>query len=171
MDTSEQDDVRVADREYRLGPPGGDAHGTVAHASDGATRGSTHTTVPRQAPLAFVYDRNATRSHRLLDMRLDGCRNYAAEQGWEVAGRWFDRGDDAIGDVRPQFTALLAAMSDAVRDREVICLVHSWGRFSHDATARTTYEQRVARTGGHTETTFGESDAYVREALAGRWRT
>ncbi|WP_032918165.1 recombinase family protein [Streptomyces rimosus] len=123
---------------------------------------------PTPSPLAFLYDRNATRSHAILDMRLDGCRTYAARRGWQVAGQWVDRGDDAINAVRPRFGALLELMNREVRIRPVICLVHSWGRLAHDSALRSALQQRVAQAGGHCATTFDESDDRTRPALVGR---
>lgn len=38
------------------------------------------------APLVFIYDRCATRNHRHLDMRLQGCHDYADRMGWVLAG-------------------------------------------------------------------------------------
>ncbi|MEU7596452.1 recombinase family protein [Streptomyces sp. NPDC039022] len=119
-------------------------------------------------PLAFIYDRNATRSSAYLDMRLDGCHAYAARRGWTVADRWVDRGDDALTGTRPQLSALLEIMRREARIRPVICLVHSWGRLSADPEQRVAFQQRVARAGGHVATTFDESDERARAVLVGR---
>ncbi|KAA6221716.1 recombinase family protein [Streptomyces albofaciens JCM 4342] len=119
-------------------------------------------------PLAFIYDRNATRSSAYLDMRLDGCRNYATGKGWTIADHWVDRGDDALTDTRPQLSALLEIMRMEARIRPVICLVHSWGRLAADPEQRIAFQQRVAQAGGFCATTFDESDERAHAALVGR---
>ncbi|KOG53171.1 hypothetical protein ADK76_28880 [Streptomyces griseoflavus] len=119
-------------------------------------------------PLAFVYDRNATRSHAILDMRLDGCRTYAARRGWQIADQWIDRGDDALGPGRPRFTALLEIMRTQARIRPVLCLVHTWDRLAHDGDLRIALQQRVAQAGGYVATTFDESDERAHVVLVGR---
>ncbi|MFF3273199.1 hypothetical protein ACFYWU_20075 [Streptomyces chrestomyceticus] len=127
-------------------------------------------------PLAFVYDRCATRSHAMLEMRLAGCRAYAERQGWEVAGWWVDFGDAALGGERPELGALVGVLGRQVVVRRAFCLVHHWNRFAHDAEGRLTLQRRVAEAGGYSVTTFGESDgsderagyARVPTARAGR---
>ncbi|MEU7594939.1 recombinase family protein [Streptomyces sp. NPDC039022] len=119
-------------------------------------------------PLAFIYDRNATRSHTILDMRLDGCRTYATRRGWQIADQWVDRGDDALADVRPRLGALLEIMAREARIRPVLCLVHSWDRLAHDSALRSALQQRVAMAGGFTATTFEESDERAHAVLVGR---
>ncbi|MET9292622.1 hypothetical protein [Streptomyces sp. NPDC003077] len=110
-------------------------------------------------PLAFIYDRDAVRSCRLLNMRLSGCRNYAERQGWDVADAWIDRGDDALSNShRPQFDGLLDAMLEASQGRTVLCLIHNWDRYTHDLPSRVGFQQRVALAGGYTATTFDETD-------------
>ena len=123
-----------------------------------------------RAPLAFVYDRCASRSQRPLDMRLIGCHAYADRKGWVLAGRWLDLGDAALGSARPQLGELLAAMRAAAPGREVVCLVHNWSRLAHDVQDRIAMQQRIAQTGGYAATTFDESDQSVHEAVAGRRR-
>ncbi|MGW7492220.1 recombinase family protein [Streptomyces sp. NPDC054786] len=120
------------------------------------------------APVAFVYDRCATRSRRELEMRMAGCDGYADRMGWVLAGRWIDRGDDALAKQRPQLGALLEAMREEAGRREVLCLVHNWGRLSADGTFRLALQARVVEAGGWTETTFGESDRRGRMLLVGR---
>ncbi|OKI00427.1 hypothetical protein A6A06_24035 [Streptomyces sp. CB02923] len=117
--------------------------------------------------LAFIYDRSATRSHSLLDLRLIGCQNYAARWGWEVAGTWVDFGDHAIDIQRPQFGELLDAMRTQAGRRKVICLVHNWGRLAQDGDVCLRQQQRVAQAGGCTATTFDESDERRRAVLSG----
>ncbi|MFH8573798.1 recombinase family protein [Streptomyces sp. NPDC017993] len=120
-----------------------------------------------RAPLAFIYDRCATRSHQYLDMRLAGCHVYAARHGWVLRGRWLDLGDAALGQDRPQLDSLLEAMRAEAGRREVICLVHNWGRLAHAVEHRIALQQRIARAGGYSATTFDESDQRAREALTG----
>ncbi|WP_238783026.1 recombinase family protein [Streptomyces monomycini] len=119
-------------------------------------------------PLAFIYDRNATRSHVVLDMRLEGCLTYARRHDWQVADQWIDRGDDALGSRRPRFTALLEIMRTQARIRPVLCLVHTWDRLAHDGELRIALQQRVAQAGGYVATTFDESDERAHAVLVGR---
>ncbi|MFH8569576.1 recombinase family protein [Streptomyces sp. NPDC017993] len=120
-----------------------------------------------RAPLAFIYDRWASRAQRPLDMRLIGCHTYADRKGWVLAGRWLDLGDSALDSARPQLGELLAAMRAAAPDREVVCLVHNWSRFAHDVQDRIAIQQRIAQASGYSATTFDESDQRFHEALAG----
>jgi len=111
---------------------------------------------------AFIYDRHATTSTVILDIRLDRCRAYAESQGWEVAGTWLDLGDHALGDHRPQFDALCVAM-----DRDpgpIVCLVEDWDRIARDASQSSVMRHRVAQAGGHCVTADGESDAPAEKA-------
>lgn len=114
--------------------------------------------MPEQPPLAFIYDRHATTYARgMLDLRLDGCRNWAARQGWEVAGDWIDIGDQALTDgTRLQFNGLCAAIEQYASHRQVLCLVHTWDRLTRGDLAH--YQRKVKAAGGYTATTFGESD-------------
>nr|WSZ99595.1 recombinase family protein [Streptomyces sp. NBC_00857] len=109
-------------------------------------------------PLAFIYDRHATeRSRGMLDLRLEGCRNWAALQRWDVAGAWVDLGDHALtDDHRPQFDVLCTAMTLHAAERTAICLIHNWERLTRNN--RATYQRRVAAAGGYTATAFGEND-------------
>ncbi|MFF8784196.1 hypothetical protein [Streptomyces sp. NPDC015125] len=120
------------------------------------------------APVAFVYDRCASRFVRHLEMRLLGCDSYVDRMGWSVAGRWIDRGDDALTAQRPKLDALLTAMREAAAERDVLCLVHNWGRLSADDTERLAFQTRILTAGGWTATTFGESDRLGRTLLVGR---
>lgn len=119
------------------------------------------------APLALVYDRCASRSRRELDMRLTGCHAYADRMGWVLGGRWLDLGDHALGTERPAFGGLLTSLRSEAARREVLCLVHHWGRLDEDATHRLSLQQRIAEAGGWTSTAFGESDRRSRAALMG----
>lgn len=118
------------------------------------------------APLAYVYDRCARRSQRLLDMRLTGCHAHADREGWVLAGTWLDLGDNAVGVDRPQLGALVEAMREAAPRRTVVCLVHHWGRLAADPGDRLALQQRIAGAGGQVATTFGESDARAHHVLA-----
>ncbi|MBL1091143.1 MULTISPECIES: hypothetical protein [Streptomyces] len=122
------------------------------------------------APLAFVYDRCASRGLRArsqLEMRMTGCHAYADGRGWALAGgRWIDRGSDALSTQRPCLSALVDAMRAEAGRREVLCLVHNWGRLAADATHRLMFQRRIVEAGGWTCTTFGETDRRARAALA-----
>ncbi|MEU9126457.1 recombinase family protein [Streptomyces sp. NPDC048506] len=123
------------------------------------------------APLAFVYDRCATRNRRHLDMRLHACHAYVTDLGWVLAsrGQWWDTGADALGTHRPALTTMVEAMQEAAGRREVLCLVHSWDRLATDGTHRLMLQQRIISAGGYTLTTFGESDRHtLRAVMAGR---
>ncbi|MFE2493953.1 hypothetical protein ACFXKS_13290 [Streptomyces scopuliridis] len=112
-------------------------------------------------PLVFIYDRHATRHRAPLDLRLDGCRNWAALHGWEIAGIWLDLGDTALTDGhRPQFNGLCGAMAPYAGRREVLCLVHTWQRLTR-TDARPEYQRRVAAAGGYTATCLGEDDRWA----------
>ncbi|MFE4371789.1 hypothetical protein ACFRMN_26845 [Streptomyces sp. NPDC056835] len=119
-------------------------------------------------PLAFIYDRHATERRAPLDLRLDGCRNWAALHGWEIAGIWLDLGDTALTDGhRRQFNGLCGAMALHGGSREVLCLVHTWQRLTR-TDARPEYQRKVAAAGGYTATCLGEDDrrAFGAERLA-----
>lgn len=120
------------------------------------------------APVAFVYDRCASRFVRHLEVRLLGCDSYVDRMGWSMAGRWIDLGEDALTAQRPKLVALLGAMQEAAAEREVLCLVHNWGRLSADDTERLAFQTRIVNAGGWSETTFGESDRRGRTLLVGR---
>lgn len=120
------------------------------------------------APLAFVYDRCASRSHSHLDMRLIGCDAYADRRGWVLAGRWLDLGDHALSEGRPQLAALIENMRET--RRPALCLIHNWGRLAVDNEQRLLIQQRIARAGGSVVTTFDESDILAHRVLAGGCR-
>ncbi|MFG2226933.1 hypothetical protein [Streptomyces sp. NPDC048644] len=113
---------------------------------------------------AYVYDRTAAhRSRRLLDQRLLGCRNTAERYGWQVVGVWIDRGADALRELpaqRPEFLKLVRQLTADGRalGRPVVCLVHNWDRLSADHAVRPAFQRHIAGAGGHTATTFEESD-------------
>ncbi|MEV8395288.1 MULTISPECIES: hypothetical protein [unclassified Streptomyces] len=115
-------------------------------------------------PLAFIYDRHATERRDPLDLRLDGCRNWAALHGWEIAGIWLDLGDNALTDGhRPQFDGLCGAMALYTSSREALCLVHTWQRLTR-TDARPEYQRKVAAAGGYTATCLGEDDRWAFDA-------
>ncbi|MFG2826132.1 recombinase family protein [Streptomyces sp. NPDC048434] len=123
--------------------------------------------------MAFVYDRCASRRGRArteLDMRLTGCHNYANATGWVLAGpHWIDQRADALSTQRPQLAAMLDAMRAEASRREVLCLVHNWGRLATDSTHLLILQQRIVEAGGFTVTTFDESDRHsIRAVLVGR---
>ncbi|MEV8396029.1 MULTISPECIES: hypothetical protein [unclassified Streptomyces] len=110
------------------------------------------------SPLVFIYDRHATEHRAPLDLRLAGCRNWAALRDWEIAGIWLDLGDNALTDGhRPQFNGLCGAMETYAGTREVLCLVHTWERLTR-TDALPDYQRRVAAAGGYTATCLGEDD-------------
>ena len=113
-------------------------------------------------PRAFIYDRHATTSTVILDIRLDRCRAYAESRGWEIAGTWLDLGDNALGDHRPQFDALCVAMDRAAGP--IVCLVDDWDRLTRDAGQSSVMRHRIGQAGGHTITADGESDAPAEKA-------
>lgn len=101
---------------------------------------------------AVIYDRLATPSRAYLDVRLEACREYAAERGWRVAAECVDIGDDALHDrVRPGLDAALKEVEKAadkpVTDRAVL-LVYNHGRLSHDAMNLAFWLYRVSGGGG-----------------------
>lgn len=105
---------------------------------------------------AFIYDRHATTTTTILDIRLDRCRAYAESRGWDVAGIWLDLGDHALSDCRPQFNALVVAMDRT--PGPVVCLVDDWDRIARDGSLSSVMRHRVGQAGGHCETVEGESD-------------
>ncbi|RXS85336.1 recombinase family protein [Streptomyces sp. TM32] len=120
----------------------------------------------KMPPLAFVYDRCASRSRRQLHMRLEGCRHYAKGMGWAIAGCWVELGEHALAVHRPQLAALLSAMrAEADHLVEVLCLVHTGERLATDTTHRLLLQQRVIAAGGRTVTTFDESDQPTLSAI------
>ncbi|WP_310713472.1 hypothetical protein [Streptomyces lydicus] len=66
---------------------------------------------------------------------------------------------------RPALTAMAEAMREARGYREVLCLVHNWGRLASDDTHRLMLQQRIIQVGGYTMTTFGESDRHTLRAV------
>ncbi|WP_432002994.1 recombinase family protein [Streptomyces sioyaensis] len=123
---------------------------------------------PAVAPVAFVYDRCASRSYRQLEMRMIGCDGYTDRMGWVLAGRWIDLGENALTMQRPRLGALLGTMREESARREVLCLVHNWGRLSADDADRLALQSRIVEAGGWTGTTFGESDRRGRTLMVGR---
>lgn len=107
--------------------------------------------------LACIYDRCSTRETVALDLRIERCRQYAAEQGWAVVGEWVDRGDHALTDApRPQWNALALAMRHAAAP--AVCLVESWERISRDRERRAVLCRVVRQARGYCVTIAGETD-------------
>ncbi|MDQ0942371.1 recombinase family protein [Streptomyces sp. V1I1] len=117
---------------------------------------------------AFIYDRHATASTVILDIRLDRCRAYAESRGWEIAGIWLDLGDHALSHYRPQFEALCVAMDGT--PGPVACLIDDWDRLTRDTARGAAMRRRVEQAGGHCETAEGENDSAAEKAR-GRLRT
>lgn len=115
--------------------------------------------------LAFIYDRHATSSTDALNARLDHVRAYIKAQGWAVGGWFTDIGDDALSaTARPALDSLCNAMANTDSEgADTVCLVHDWGRLSHDLPTRISLLRRVRLAGGQTRTAQGEND---REPLA-----
>ncbi|MBV9023933.1 MAG: recombinase family protein [Streptomycetaceae bacterium] len=110
-------------------------------------------------PLAFIYDRHATPTKAIMLLRVGACREYAEEQGWEIAGEWVDDGDNALtDDNRPQFDLMLAELLGTHRGgRTVVCVVTDWDRLSRDSWNRLIFARKVALAGGWIETIVGET--------------
>ncbi|MEW1722244.1 hypothetical protein [Streptomyces sp. NPDC093109] len=129
-----------------------------------------------EPPLVFIYDRYPGRLGRgrgILNLRLEGCQNWAAAQRWEIVGRWVDLGDQALTDEdRPRFDELvtdMAEMSEVAPGRSLICLVHHWDRLTRHGN-RGQYQHRITAAGGYTSTTFGDDDQATTLAAPGEAR-
>lgn len=111
-------------------------------------------------PLAFIYDRRFSPTVAILDLRLEACREYAAEMQWDVAGTWVDEDDDAMSDTRrPQFRKMIDAMRDAAgTGRNVVCLIADWDRLTRNVHQSAVFRRDIASTGGYTATSTGEDD-------------
>lgn len=88
--------------------------------------------------------------------------------GWVPAGHWIDLAEDALTMQRPKLDAMLTAMREGVRRREVLCLVHDWGRVASDDSYWLALQTRIAEAGGWTSATLGESDHRGHTGLLGR---
>lgn len=113
-----------------------------------------------QPPLAFLYDRHASPTEAVLQLRLEYCKQRADEVGWQVADTFVDRGDHALTDAhRPQFDRMLAAMrAEATAGRRVVCLIADWYRLSRDPETERAFRARITTAGGYTATAVGEDD-------------
>ncbi|MEU6173961.1 recombinase family protein [Streptantibioticus parmotrematis] len=110
-----------------------------------------------ESPVAYVYDRHATRAIGMLNARMDACTIYMEAKGWRGGGRWLDVGDDALSDDRrPAYDALLRTVHAAGSDVRRVVLVHDWDRLSRDPAACGLLTRRVLTLGAWVETTFGE---------------
>ncbi len=84
--------------------------------------------------------------------------DYAEANGYEVAGEWYDEGDNALlPNRREQFAALLDELNQArvLRGREVLVLLFDWQRLGHQAEDRPRFARRVVAYGGRVETIAG----------------
>ncbi|MEU1599923.1 recombinase family protein [Streptomyces sp. NPDC005708] len=109
-------------------------------------------------PLAYVYDRCVTDSLVNLELRLSALGEYATERRWGWGGWFVDYGDAALtANDRPEFEAMLRAIESAGPGVERLCLVHNWGRLSHDTGHRQTFTRRILTAGAWLETIDGES--------------
>lgn len=111
-------------------------------------------------PFVLLYDRHATRTRTILDLRLEACRAYAKKQGWPIVGEWIDLGDHALlDDPRPEFHQLILRLWHAHRlsDRPVVVLIHDWDRLSHARAQQAIFSRRVELAGGWIETIAGET--------------
>ncbi|MDO0927288.1 recombinase family protein [Streptomyces sp. TG1A-8] len=107
--------------------------------------------------LAFVYDRCATTNRAMLELRLAACTEHLVEHGWDSAGQFVDRGDDALtNDTRPQFDEMLRTITQAA-GRERVCLMFDWGRLSHDVGHRQDFTHAALGAGAWLATVNGES--------------
>jgi hypothetical protein len=115
---------------------------------------------PIQRPIAFIYDRHCTPTRAILLLRLEVCRMYCEQQGWELVGEWIDEGDEALLDERRTQFERLAARMNWVRHgtkRPLVCLVHDWDRLSFDRASRSRFVRRIDLAGGWIETIVGET--------------
>ncbi|MEU8827755.1 recombinase family protein [Streptomyces sp. NPDC048636] len=99
------------------------------------------------AASAYIYDRETTSADN-ADERIAVCRDYAARMGWNVAGQWVDRGDNAVSARRMQWVGMLAAMDFETPGRQPVCLVASWDRIARDASLRAEFRQMVSKING-----------------------
>ena len=106
--------------------------------------------------VAFLYDRALNSNAPAVLQRIEHVAHYAAERGWDCAGRWVDAGDDALTNTRPQFDAMVEAIRAAGADTDRVCLVASWGRLSHDGGDRAQFARSVLTVGAAIETCDGD---------------
>ncbi|MFI7102647.1 hypothetical protein ACIBK8_25190 [Streptomyces sp. NPDC050161] len=52
--------------------------------------------------------------------------------------------------------------------RPAVCLIHNWDRLSREHTVRPAFQRHIVGAGGHTSTTFDESDRRARDTLTVR---
>jgi DNA invertase Pin-like site-specific DNA recombinase len=121
-----------------------------------ATDGDRPRTAPAP-PLAFIYDRHATKTTVMLDERITKAKTYALNHGMQIGGWFVDTGDDALSDTnRPALGALCNTMASHTGDK--VCLIHDWNRLSRDPEARTALRLRIKAAGGWTVTVDGQDD-------------
>ncbi|WP_405540159.1 hypothetical protein [Streptomyces antimycoticus] len=98
--------------------------------------------------LVFIYDREGTSQTDRLLARIAICRAYSAEMDWDVTGQWVDRGDAAVGERRPFWQGMVAAMKQEGQGRRIVCLVATWNRIAYDQALRAQLQQSVTEVGG-----------------------
>ncbi|WP_148666250.1 hypothetical protein [Streptomyces malaysiensis] len=98
--------------------------------------------------LVFIYDREGTSQTDRLLARIAVCRAYSAEMSWDVAGQWIDRGDAAVGERRPFWQGMIAAMKHEGQGRRLVCLVATWNRIAYDPIVSARLRQLVSNIGG-----------------------
>ncbi|MBL1096709.1 recombinase family protein [Streptomyces coffeae] len=97
--------------------------------------------------IAYIYDREITSADN-ADPRITICRAYAAELGWQVAGQWVDRGENAVSPRRRAWVGMLAAMEHEAQGAQPVCLVASWDRIARDDMVRAELRQMVSKIDG-----------------------
>ena len=67
---------------------------------------------------AVIYLRVSTKEQAeegySIPAQAEACRRFIADQGWELADEYVDRGESARTADRPQLTAMLAHLADGV---------------------------------------------------------
>ena len=107
---------------------------------------------------AYVYDRAPDPYGLQARHRVEATALYAAQEGWEMGGRWIDTGDAVLTPrCRPELDAMLDAIVRAPRGTASVVLVTSWTRFAHSHAGRQHIARRILGTGAWIETVSGEA--------------
>lgn len=118
---------------------------------------------------AALYLRVSTPGQAEAGLPIDGqrraCREYAAGQGWEVAGEYADEGISGADDERPGLLALLDA-ADARRFGKV--LAWDWSRIARDADFLAHVRYRLRRAGVEL-VSVSRPDAHALERTVTAW--